>query len=86
MFNIGDDVQVRLRDTFTFAEYQRAGSRGVIVSIDHRDETILVEFKPNDRVWFRHWELESLNEDITTVGQAIDFLVKAGYKVTIEKE
>jgi hypothetical protein len=86
MFKTGDEVQVKLLDKFSFAEYYRGGSKGTIFCVDHKDGTILVQFNTMDRVWFRPSEVEKLNEEITTVGQAIDFLVKAGYKVTIEKE
>jgi hypothetical protein len=86
MFKAGDEVQVKTLDKFSFAEYYRGGSKGTIFCVDHKDETVLVQFNITDRIWFRPSELEKLNEEITTVGQAIDFLVKAGYKVTIEKE
>ena len=86
MFKAGDAVQVKILDKFSFAKCSRRGSKGTIFSVDHRDGAILVQFDTMDRVWFRPSELENLNEEITTVGQAIDFLVKAGYKVTIEKE
>lgn len=86
MFKAGDEVQVKMLDKFSFAEYYRGGSKGTVFCVDHKDGTILVQFNAMDRVWFISSELKDVKEGITTVDQAIDFLVKAGYKVTIEKE
>ena len=89
---IGQTVKI-----LPFAEYkytirQRAGQEGEIQKFDPADGSYWVHFgnqyDESEGAWYSPTEFESMqgNFEITTVGQAVDFLVKAGYKVTIEKE
>ena len=90
---IGQTVKILHCKEYKFTSRQWAGQEGEIKDFDPSDESYWVEFENNygfsvDGCWYSpdEFEVVSINPEITTVGQAIDFLVKAGYKVTIEKE
>jgi len=90
---IGQTVKILPCTGYKYTSRERGGQEGEIKDFDPSDESYWVEFENNygistDGCWYcpDEFEVVSINPKITTVGQAIDFLVKAGYKVTIEKE
>ena len=86
---IGQTVMIRPLTEYKYTISQRDGKEGEIQKFDPADGSYWVHFdNPSEGSWYlpTEFEIVSGNPDITTIGQAIDFLVKAGYKVTIEKE
>lgn len=84
---IGQTVKILPCAGYKYTNRQRGGQEGEIQKYDSADESYWIQFD-NEGSWYspEEFEIVSINPKITTVGQAIDFLVKAGYKVTIEKE
>lgn len=84
---IGQTVKILPYTEYKYTNRQRGGQEGEIQKFDPSDESYWIQFD-GEGSWYSPDEFETadFNPKITTVGQAIDFLVKAGYKVTIEKE
>ena len=84
---IGQTVKILHCAGYEYTHRQRGGQEGEIKEFDPSDGSYWIQFD-NEGSWYSPEEFEviSINPKIATVGQAIDFLVNAGYKVTIEKE
>ena len=90
---IGKTVKILPCKEYKYTSRQHAGEEGEIKDFDPTDGSYWVEFEnkysfSTDGCWYSPDEFETdyIDPKIATVCQAIDFLVKAGYKVTIEKE
>ena len=89
---IGQKVKILHCLEYKYTSSRREGQEGEIQKFDPACESYWIQFDNGDTTsngsWYSSGEFEviSINPELKTVGQAIDFLVKAGYNVTIEKE
>ena len=89
MFFIGDTVKVAALDHFRWATSGKAGKTGRIKKIDIGDSSIKVIYDDGDFEgdydWFMPNEIIPFRQSFTSVGEAVDFLISNGYRVTLEK-
>ena len=85
MFSIGGQVMVANLETFRWAEKHRRGKVGKVIALDSSDGSYQVGFNDESHVWFEADELIPVHQSFTSVGEAVDFLISNGYRVTLEK-
>lgn len=85
MFSIGGQVMVANLETFRWAENHWRGKVGKVIALDSLDGSYQVGFHDGIRVWFNADEIIPVHQSFTSVGEAVDFLISNGYRVTLEK-
>lgn len=85
MFGIGSKVMVGNLETFRWAEKHWRGKVGEVRDVDSFDGSYYVCFNDGSHIWFNADELIPMHQSFTSVGEAVDFLVSNGYRVTLEK-
>lgn len=85
MFSIGANVMVANRGTFRWAEKHWAGKVGKVIDVDSFDGSCQVCFNDRSLSWFEADELVPMHQSFSSVGEAVDFLIGSGYRVTLEK-
>lgn len=85
MFFVGDTVKIAESDQFRWTLPTKAGKIGKIEEIDSSDGSFYVCFNDGTCVWFEADELVPMLKSFSSVGEAVDFLIGSGYRVTLEK-